>query len=216
MVIKILLVDDHKITRDGLSALIEKQLDMKVVGEASNGRDAIKIVEKVETDVVIMDISMPGLNGIDATKSILSMAPHVKVIALSMYSDKRYVDGMLTAGACGYLIKSCAFNELVDAIHAVADGKGYISPSVANIVITNYATKISNVEESMGTGRLSSRERQILQLIAEGHSPEQISKKLFISYKTVSTHRRNIMSKLDMYNIADLIKYAIREGLTFM
>ena len=214
---KILLVDDHKITRDGLSALIEKQPDMEVVGEAENGRDAVKLVQNLIPDVIIMDISMPDLNGIDATRQILAESPSTKVIALSMYSDKRYVEGMLSAGVSGYLVKSCAFDELVQAILAVISGKAYLSPNIADIVMKEYAGRLTGAgveDASSPEMRLSSREREVLQLITEGYNSKQIADKLFISIKTVSTHRRNIMEKLNINNIADLIKFALREGLT--
>jgi len=212
---KILVVDDHKITRDGLCALIAKQSDMGVIGEAENGREAVSLVQKLMPDVVIMDISMPDLNGIDATRQIRAVSPSTKVIALSMYSDKRYVEGMLSAGVSGYLVKNCAFDELVHAILAVVNGKAFLSPSITDIVMKDYARKLTGVEDaSLPECKLSSREREVLQLIAEGYNSEQIGGKLFISIKTVSTHRRNIMEKLKINNIADLIKFALREGLT--
>lgn len=217
MCTKILLVDDHKITRSGLIALIEKQPDMKVIGEAENGRDAVKVVQNLSPDVVIMDIGMPDLNGIDATRQIMTVSPSTKVIALSMYSDKRYVQGMLSAGVSGYLVKSCAFSELIQAIVAVIGGKAYLSPNIADIVMKDYVRKLSGAgveDASLPEMRLSSREREVLQLIAEGYSSEQIATKLYISIKTVSTHRRKIMEKLNINNIADLIKFALREGLT--
>ena len=214
---KILLVDDHEITRNGLSALIEKQPEMEVVGEAENGQDAVGLVEDLAPDVVIMDISMPDLNGIDASRQILALSPSTKVIALSMYSDKRYVEGMLSAGVSGYLEKSCAFDELVQAILVVVSGKAYLSPNIADIVMKDYAQKRTgaDVEDaSLPEMRLSSREREVLQLLAEGDSSVQIAAKLYISIKTVSTHRRHIMEKLKLNNLADLIKLALREGLT--
>ena len=213
----IVLVDDHKITRDGLSALIEKQPGMEVVGEAANGRDAVRAVRELSPDVVIMDISMPDLNGIDATRQILAVSPSTRVIALSMYSDGRYVEGMLSAGASGYLVKACAFDELVRAIVAVDGGAAYLSPNIAGIVIRDYAQQLTGAGVESGSlpdKRLSAREREVLQLLAEGYSSEQIGAKLYISIKTVSTHRRHIMEKLELGNIADLIKFALREGLT--
>ena len=215
MSIRILLVDDHKITRDGLCALIENQPGMDVVGEAENGRDAVKLADELDPDVIIMDISMPELNGIDATRQIIAASPSTKIIALSMYSDKRYVEGMLSAGVSGYLLKNCAFDELVDAIQVAVDGKAYLSPNIANIVVKDYARKLTGTENiSIHERQLSSREREVLQLIAEGYNAEQIGSKLYISIKTVSTHRRKIMEKLQKNNVADLIKYAIKEGLT--
>ena len=215
MTIKILIADDHKITRDGLSALIEKQANMEVIGEADNGRIAVELVDQLNPDVIIMDIRMPDLNGIDATRQILSNSPGSKIIALSMYSDSRYVKGMLQAGVSGYLVKSCAFDELVNAINAVVANQAYLSPSIADTVMKDYVESLSSNTQSQSPGScLSSREREVLQLIAEGATADQIATHLHISVKTVSTHRRNIMEKLSIDNIAGLIKFAIREGLT--
>jgi len=215
MNIKILIADDHKITRDGLSALIEKQDNMEVVGEADNGRIAVELVEQLKPDIIIMDIRMPDLNGIDATRQILSNSPGSKIIALSMYSDSRYVKGMLQAGVSGYLVKSCAFEELVNAINAVVANQAYLSPSIADTVMKNYVESLSGNDQSQSPDScLSSREREVLQLIAEGATADQIATRLHISVKTVSTHRRNIMEKLAIDNIAGLIKFAVREGLT--
>ncbi|SDP41251.1 response regulator [Desulforhopalus singaporensis] len=212
MDIKILVVDDHKITRDGLCALIEKQPDLKIVGEADNGRDAVKLTRKLEPDVVVMDISMPNLNGIDATRQIVALYPDIKVITLSMYSDKRYVQGMLRAGVSGYLLKNCAFNELVKAIKMVISGQSYMSAEIAHIVMKDY-TQSLNRDDTSPAEILTLREREVLQLIAEGLSSEQIASRLFLSVKTVSTHRRKIMEKLKIDNLADLVKFALREGL---
>ncbi len=161
----ILLVDDHKITRDGLAALIEKQPDMRVVGEADNGREAVRAVQDLAPDVVIMDISMADLNGIDATRQTLAASPSTRVIALSMYSDRRYVEGMLSAGVSGYLVKSCAFDELVQAIIAVVGGTAYLSPNIAGIVIKDYARRLTGATveaASLPADQLSSREREVL------------------------------------------------------
>lgn len=174
-----------------------------------------ELADELDPDVIIMDISMPELNGIDATRQIIAASPSTKIIALSMYSDKRYVEGMLSAGVSGYLLKNCAFDELVDAIQVAVDGKAYLSPNIANIVVKDYARKLTGTENiSIHERQLSSREREVLQLIAEGYNAEQIGSKLYISIKTVSTHRRKIMEKLQKNNVADLIKYAIKEGLT--
>lgn len=212
---KILIVDDHKIIRDGLYALIEKQPNMEVVGEADNGRTAVKLTQKLKPDVVIMDIQMPDLNGIDAASQILALSPSIKIIALSMYSDKRYVEGMLRAGVSGYLLKSCAFDELAAAISAVIKNKAYLSPKITGMIMKGYANKLSlNGNASIPGSSLTAREREVLQLIAEGVKTDQIAARLYVSVKTVSTHRRNIMEKLNLDNIADLIKFAIREGIT--
>ena len=218
MKIKILLADDHKITRDGLRSLLEKQPDMEVVGEAGNGREAARLTRDLTPDVVVMDISMPDLNGIDAARQIKEMSPSTRVIALSMYSDREFIEGMLGAGASGYLAKDCAFDELVQSIHAVIDGKVYLSPSITDVVMKDYVGSLTTgavrqVIRSAGN-TLSSREREILQLIAEGHSTEQIAAKLFINNKTVYAHRSKIMEKLNTTSIADLVKFAIKEGLT--
>ena len=218
MKIKILLADDHKITRDGLRSLLEKQPDMEVAGEAENGREAERLTRELTPDVVVMDISMPDLNGIDAARQIKEMSPSTRIIALSMYSDREFIDGMLAAGASGYLTKDCAFDELVQSIHAVIDGKIYLSPSIADLVMKDYVDSLTTgaapqVIRSTGS-TLSSREREILQLIAEGHSTEQIAAKLFINDKTVYAHRSKIMEKLNATGVADLVKFAIKEGLT--
>ncbi len=208
----VLLVDDHKIFRDGLRTLIEKE-GMEVVGEAENGRKTIKLAEKLLPNVIIMDVSMPDMNGIEATRKIISEMPQVKVIALSMHSDRRFVLGMLEAGASGYLLKDCAFGELASAIKQVLTGNKYLSPKIADVVVKGYLNK-SNDSSVSGGSILTSREREILQLIAEGLTAKEIADHVFLSVKTVETHRRNIMQKLNMRSTVDLTKYAIREGLT--
>lgn len=208
----VLLVDDHKIFRDGLRTLIEKE-GMEVVGEAENGRKTIKLAEKLLPNVIIMDVSMPDMNGIEATRKIISEMPQVKVIALSMHSDRRFVLGMLEAGASGYLLKDCAFGELASAIKQVLTGNKYLSPKIADVVVKGYLNK-SNDSFVSGGSVLTSREREILQLIAEGLTAKEIADHVFLSVKTVETHRRNIMQKLNMRSTVDLTKYAIREGLT--
>ena len=212
MKIKVLLADDHKIFRDGLRTLIEKEVGMEVVAEAENGRKTIKLVEKMAPDVIIMDVSMPDMNGIEATRRIMAGRPDVKVIALSMHSDQRFVLDMLEAGASGYLLKDCAFGELAVAIRQVTAGNTYLSPKIADVVVKGYLNKIpdSGLTKSV---LLTSREREILQLIAEGLTSREIAAHVYLSIKTVETHRRNIMQKLNMRSIADLTRYAIREGL---
>jgi len=213
MSIRILLADDHKITREGLVSLISKQSDMEVVAEAENGRDAVGLSKDIRPDVIIMDVSMPGLNGIEATKQILSEDENVKVIALSMHSDNLFVSEMLKSGASGYMLKDCAFEELDRAIREVVGGNTYLSPMISGTVVEDYLRKL-NKSDTGESGILSDREREVLQLLAEGQSMKQIGLKLFISAKTVETHRRQIMNKLDMYTVAELTKYAIRKGLT--
>jgi len=186
---------------------------MEVVGEAENGRDAVRLAKELSPDLVIMDVTMPDLNGIDATRIITSGGNSTKVIALSMYSDKQYVQGMIQAGASGYLLKDCAFEELVNAIRAVIGGNTYLSPGIAGIVVQDYLNKLTHDRSSADTA-LTTREREVLQLIAEGKSTKEIANRLSVSVKTVETHRRQIMEKLGIYSIAELTKYAIREGLT--
>lgn len=213
MSIRILLADDHKITREGLRSLINMQADMEVVAEAENGRDAVILARDLKPEIVIMDVSMPGLNGIEATKQILSESTDVKVIALSMHSDNLFVSEMLKSGASGYMLKDCAFEELGRAIREVVGGNVYLSPMISGVVVEDYLRKL-NKSNSGESDVLSDREREVLQLLAEGESTKQIGLKLFISAKTVETHRRQIMNKLDMYTVAELTKYAIRSGLT--
>ena len=212
MSIRILLADDHKITRQGLRSLLEKQQDMEVVAEADNGRTAVRLAGEIAPDVVIMDLTMPDLNGVEATRQIVADSPDVKVIALSMHSDSLFVTEMLKSGAAGYLLKDCAFEELAKAIRIVLDGKTYLSPSISGVVVEDYVHRLSKVEFS-GSEVLSDREREVLQLMAEGSSTKKIALKLHISVKTVETHRMQTMRKLDIHSIAGLTKYAIQEGL---
>ena len=212
MSIRILLADDHKIVRDGLRTLIGKETGMEVVGEAENGRKALKMAEKIRPNVVIMDVTMPDMNGIEATRKMLTEVPGVKVIALSMHSDRRFVLGMLEAGASGYLMKDCAFDELAKAVRSVATGQTYLSPSIADVLVKGYLDKV-NEKISAARSPLTEREREILQLLAEGRSSKEIAAHLGVSVKTVETHRRNMMQKLNMRSVAELTKYAIREGL---
>jgi len=212
MSIRVILADDHKIIRDGLRTLIEKETGMEVVAEAENGRKTIRLTQKLIPNVVIMDVSMPDMNGIEATRKIIAEMPHVRVIALSMHSDRRFVLGMLEAGASGYLLKDCAFDELSHAIRNVTAGHTYLSPKIADVVVKGYLSKIS--EATLMSGNvLTPREREILQLIAEGMSAKEIADHLNLGIKTVETHRRNMMQKLKMNSIAELTKYAVREGL---
>jgi DNA-binding NarL/FixJ family response regulator len=213
MSLRILLADDHKITRQGLRSLLEKQQDMEVVAEAEDGREAIRLAAEMAPDVVIMDITMPDLNGVEATKQILAKSPDIKIIGLSMHSDTVFVTEMLKSGAAGYLIKDCAFEELVRAIRTVIDNKVYLSPSISGVVVEDYIQRLSQTNFT-GPDILSDREREVLQLMAEGNSTKRIAAKLHISVKTVETHRRQIMNKLDIHTVAELTKYAIRKGLT--
>jgi len=213
MALRILLADDHKIVRDGLRSLLEKQQGMEVVGEAENGRLVLELARQKKPDVVIMDVSMPDLNGIEATRQMLAAQPGVRVIALSMHSDRRLVAGMLQAGASGFLLKDCAFDELARAINAVMSNQPYLSPRIAETVIQDYVRRMTPSESSTADA-LTKRQREVLQLLAEGWSTKHISSHLYLSVKTVETHRREIMAKLSLHSIAELTKYAIREGLT--
>lgn len=210
--IKVAIADDHMIFRDGLRSLLDRQLDMEVVAEADNGRIAIKHAKELSPDVVIMDIGMSELNGIDATRQIVKMSPGVKVLALSMYSDKRFVKEMLKAGASGYMLKDSAFTELIDAIRVIVGSKIYISPGVASIVLEDYLEDSTERESSIRS-LLTSREIEVLQLLAEGKSTKQIALSLSLSIKTIESRRARIMQKIGIDNIADLTKYAIREGI---
>jgi two-component system response regulator NreC len=213
MSIRIILADDHKITRQGLRSLIDENDDMEVIAEAENGRDAVDLAGQLKPDVVIMDVSMPDLNGVEATRQIVQDNPQMKIIALSMHSDTLFVSEMLKSGASGYLLKDCAFEELEQAIRTVTESKAYLSPSISGIIVEDYLHRLSKADMSTAEV-LTDREREVLQLIAEGQSTKQIALKLYISAKTVETHRRQIMNKLDMHTVAELTKYAIRKGLT--
>ena len=213
MTCRILLADDHKIVRDGLKALIGKEAGMEVVAEADTGRKALQLSRKTNPDVVIMDVSMPDLNGIDATKQILNDVPQVKVVALSMHSQRQFVEGMLNAGVSGYLLKDSAFEELTNAVRTVMTGRLYLSPDITGVVVSEYL-RYRQASDDRLQAQLTLREREVLQLIAEGQSVKTIADKLHISIKTVETHRSHIMNKLDLHTVAELTKYAIREGLT--
>ena len=213
MSIKILLADDHKIVSECLRPLLNKQPDMRVVGEAENGRMAVKLAQQLNPNVVIMDIAMPDLNGIEATRQIIARCPGVKIITLSMNSDRRYVTGILSAGASGYLTKSCSFEELVSAIRTVVANKKYLSPDISGVVIAESLIQ-SSTDKSKVSSILTMREREVLQLLAEGKTVKQIASQLYLSIKTVHTHRKQIMDKLNIHSIAELTKYALREGLT--
>ncbi|MHC4185081.1 MAG: response regulator, partial [Planctomycetota bacterium] len=208
MSIKIILADDHKITRQGLCSLLDKQADMEVVAEAEEGRTAVRLALELAPDIIIMDVSMPDLNGIEAARKIAAECPEVSIIALSMHSDSLFVTEMLKSGAAGYLLKDCAFEELERAIRTVMAGKTYLSPAISGVVVNDYLQRLSKADFS-DTEALTSREREVLQLLAEGKSTKQIALKLHISAKTVETHRRQIMDKLDIHSVAELTKYAI-------
>ena len=213
MNVQIILADDHKLMREGLGSLLGQQGGITVVGQANNGREAVQLAEKHRPDVVVMDVSMPDLNGIDAPRQILSKGTKTKVIALSMHSDRQFVAEMFRAGAKGYLLKDSAFEELADAIRKVARNETYIAPKLCGFNIEDY---LRNDEQGdvLLRPRLSEREREVLQLMAEGKGTKEIAADLHLSVKTVETHRQHLMDKLEIYSVAELTKFAIREGLT--
>jgi DNA-binding NarL/FixJ family response regulator len=211
--IRILLVDDHKILRTGVRGLIERQPDLQVVAEAEDGRTAVQLSRKLSPDVVIMDISMQDLNGIEATRQITGAAPGTKVIILSMHSSQRFVTDVFKAGASGYLLKDCDFSEIISAIHTVFANETYVCPQIATVLRNDYLQRILQHETSP-VSALTPREREVLQLMAEGKSTKEIAFAFNLSVKTVEVHRQRIMEKLDIHSIAELTKYAIREGLT--
>jgi DNA-binding NarL/FixJ family response regulator len=210
---RIMLADDHRIMREGLKSLLNEEDDMEVVGEADNGRRAIEMVDAMSPDVVVMDIGMPELNGIEATRRIVLDHPDTKVVALSMHSDRRFMAEILKAGAAGYLLKDGAFEELAGAIRTVVAKKMYLSPRIADVVVEDYVRNMPRGVPS-AFAALTPREREVLQLLAEGKATKQAAACLHVSVKTVETHRRQIMTKLDIHSVAELTKYAIREGLT--
>jgi two-component system NarL family response regulator len=210
---RILLVDDHQMMRDGLRSILELEDDLEVVGEAGNGHEALEMNRALRPDVIVMDIGMRGLNGIDATQQIRAESPGAKVVALSTHSDESYVLGMLEAGAYGYVLKESAAEEMRRAIRSVAEGNHYLSPEIAGTVVTSRLREPAEGRAYAHT-LLAPRERQILQLLAEGHTSSEIAQRLHIATTTVESHRRNIMRKLNLHSVAELTKYAIREGLT--
>lgn len=212
MSVRVLIVDDHKIMREGLRSLLEKQPDTEVAAEAENAREALQLVEEVKPDIVIMDVVMPSLNGIEATRRLLAKIPSIKVIALSMYSDKRFVMEMLRAGAAGYLLKDCAFEELDEAIRTVMQDRTYITPRIVDIIVKDYFSQAEKPRSS-ALSALTSRQYEVLQLLAEGKSTREIAKQMALSVKTIESHRQQIISKLNIRSVAGLTKYAIREGL---
>ena len=213
MSIRVLLSDDHRIMREGLRSLLEKEPDIELVGEAEDGRSTLELASRLKPQVVVMDISMPDLNGIDATRKLLEKLPSVKVLALSMHTDQRFIEGMLRAGATGYLPKDCASEELVRAIRTVLSNQTYLSPSIADVVRRDYLSQRRGADISVSYV-LTEREREVLQLMAEGKNTKEIASRIQVSVKTIETFRQHIMQKLNLHSLAELTKYAIREGLT--
>lgn len=211
---RILIADDHQIFREGLKSLLDKNSGLRVAGEAKNGFEAVKLTQELQPDLVIMDISMPDLNGIDASRKILHEFPDCKIIALSMHADKRYVTELLKVGVKGYVLKDSAFEELHLAIRNVLKNQTYLSPAITEIVVREFIGQKNEPVEKSVFMVLTAREREILQLLAEGKATKEIAAKLAICAKTVETHRKQIMDKLQIHSVAELTKYAIREGLT--
>lgn len=214
MNIRLILADDHEMMREGLKSLIQKENGMEVVGEAENGKEAVQLATKAGAHVVVMDVAMSDLNGIEATRKIVGANPHMKVIALSGHANKEFVREMLTAGASAYVLKKRAYEELARAIREVMKGKKYLSPDIAQGVVDDYVELSSSISDNPAFIVLTDREREVLQQLAEGKSTKEMADALSVSVKTVETHRRNIMEKLNLHSVAELTKYAIREGVT--
>ncbi len=210
--IKVLIVDDHAIMRDGIRALLSVNDDIEVIGEASEGREAIKKVKELTPDVIIMDIAMPGMDGMEATRQIVKGNPKAKVLVLTQHENKEYVLSSIKAGAAGFILKRALGSELVSAIRTVYQGDTVLYPSVAAALVEDFRHRT----ESDPYDRLTTREREVLKLIAEGHTSQEIAELLVISLKTVQGHRTKIMDKLDIHNRTKLIKYAIRKGIISM
>jgi DNA-binding NarL/FixJ family response regulator len=212
MTIRILLADDHRIFRQGLRGLLAEEKEFTIVGEASDGREAVERIAKLRPDVALMDVSMPTLNGVEATRQIAKRSPGTKVIALSMHVEEKFVAEMLRAGASGYVCKQCDAEELCQAIRAAAAGQTYLSPSISGSLVENYVRNLPSEPDS-AFKQLSEREREILQLLAEEKTVKEIAMALHVSIKTVHTHRERLMAKLGVRTIAGLTRYAVREGL---
>lgn len=210
---RILLVDDHRMVREALRGLIDTAAELTVVGEAGDGREALEHARRLRPDVVVIDVDMPELNGVEATRQLKQQLPRIRVLALSMHGAGRYVTRMLEAGATGYMLKDCAFDELAAAIATVADGRVYLGPAITDVVVRDYVQRLAS-EPGGAHAALSPREREVLQLLAEGQSTRDVATRLYVSVKTIETHRKNMMDRLGIHSLAELTKYAIREGLT--
>jgi two-component system, NarL family, response regulator NreC len=206
--IRILLADDHAVVRQGFKMILAEQPDMEIIGEAGNGREALALAESLKPDIVVMDVAMPELNGIEATRRMGESVPHARVVALSMHKDSVYVREILRAGARGYLLKDSVAADLVSAVRSVARGEGYISPQVSNAVLDDYRRHVTNPIDT-----LTSREREVLQMLAEGKTNKEIAVILNLSVYTVDAHRGRIMEKLNLHSINELVRFAVRNGL---
>ena len=210
--IKVVLAEDHTIVRQGLRSILEQHAGIEVIAEAENGREAVRIAEQMKPDVVLMDFSMPGLNGLEATRQIKQRVPDVKVLVLTRHANREYIESILRAGASGYLIKKSAADRLIIAIQSVARGDSFLDPSISRMIIAGYLHPAAGETEGHDV-KLTPRQREVLQLIVEGHPNREIASTLHISVKTVENHRANLMQKLDLHSTADLTQYAIREGI---
>jgi two-component system, NarL family, response regulator NreC len=207
-VTKILLADDHTIVRQGLKLIISSHADLAVIGEAANGREVLELVEKLKPDVILMDVAMPELNGVEATRRVHEISPRTKVLVLSMHKEAVYVREILKAGARGYILKDAIDTELISAIQSVARGDGYISPAISGTLLSDYRQNITNALDL-----LSSREREVLQLIAEGKTNKEVATRLNLSVYTVDSHRGKIMEKLNLHSTGELVRFAVKQGL---
>lgn len=211
MAIKILIADDHQLFREGLVNLISNSSDMEIIAQANNGREAIKMASEYAPDVILMDIGMPEINGIEATKILKKNHPDIKIVALSMHSDKQYIKGMLEAGASGYLLKNSTVDQALDAVRIVHQGKKYLSTDITEALIDNYLGK--DDQSLLITSELTTREYEVLKLYAEGKETREIAKMLYVSVKTIGTHRQNILEKLSLRNTADMVKFALKHEI---
>lgn len=211
--IRVLLADDHAIVREGVKMILIKEPDIEVVGEASDGQEALDLVDRLKPGVVVMDISMPGMSGIEATQHVRERYPGVNVLALTMHEDESYVFKLLRAGASGYVLKRAAAQDLVQAVRAAAKGEAFLYPSVARKIVEDYLKRVETGEDRERYDGLTEREKEILTVIAQGLSNQQIAQKLYISIKTVQTHRAHILEKLGLHDRTELVRYAIRKGL---
>jgi DNA-binding NarL/FixJ family response regulator len=211
---RIILADDHRILREGIAAMLRQVPAFEIVGEASDGNETVRLARELRPDLVVTDVSMPGMNGIEAIRRIVEDVPGVRTLCLSVHDEKRLVSAVMDAGASGYLLKDCAFDELLRAVRAVMAGQVWISPAIAGVLMEDYRNRRAGASTPSAFSELTAREREVIQLIAEGCSTREIAERLHVSAKTVGTHREHLMAKLRVSGTAELTRYAIREGLT--